>query len=73
MLVLKSKTLAAVINIPLSLLFFFRFGLIGVAYATVVVYAITFLALFIIGIGSLSNQGFLTFKFKNRVKHLLSR
>lgn len=52
-------TLAAVLNVPLNIVFFTKFGLIGIAYSTLVVFLAQGVALYVLSIRKMKQQGYL--------------
>ncbi len=51
--------IAAALNVPLNILFFYQFGLIGIAYSTLVVFLAQAVALYVLSIGRMKRQGYL--------------
>jgi len=52
-------SLAALTNIPLNLIFFYKFGLIGIAYSTIIVFFISAVSMSILGIQKMKQAGYL--------------
>ena len=51
--------IAAALNVPLNILFFYEFGLIGIAYSTLVVFLAQAVALYVLSIRRMKRQGYL--------------
>jgi len=51
--------IAAALNVPLNILFFYEFGLIGIAYSTLVVFLAQAVALYVLSIRKMKHQGYL--------------
>lgn len=52
-------SLAALTNIPLNLVFFYKFGLIGIAYSTIIVFFISAVSMSILGFRRMKKAGYL--------------
>jgi O-antigen/teichoic acid export membrane protein len=51
--------IAAALNVPLNIVFFYEFGLIGIAYSTLVVFLAQAVALYVLSIRRMKRQGYL--------------
>lgn len=51
--------IAAALNVPLNILFFYEFGLIGIAYSTLIVFLAQAVALYVLSIRRMKRQGYL--------------
>ena len=51
--------IAAALNVPLNILFFYEFGLIGIAYSTLVVFLAQAVAFYVLSIRRMKRQGYL--------------
>jgi O-antigen/teichoic acid export membrane protein len=56
---LISSTIRAIIKIPLNIILFYKFGLIGIAYASIIVYLVANTFISIVGFITLKRQGYL--------------
>lgn len=52
-------SITAVVNIPLNVIFFYRFGLIGIAYSTIIVFFVEAVLISILSLIRLRRQGYL--------------
>jgi len=58
-LLLMVYAIAAALNIPLNIIFFYEFGLIGIAYSTLIVFLAQAVALYVLSIRRMKRQGYL--------------
>lgn len=58
-LLLVVVAIAAALNVPLNILFFYEFGLIGIAYSTLVVFLAQAVALYALSVRRMKRQGYL--------------
>jgi len=58
-LLLVVFAIAAALNVPLNIFFFYEFGLIGIAYSTLIVFLAQAVALYVLSIRRMKRQGYL--------------
>jgi len=58
-MVLIGRSIMAVLNIPLNLIFFTLYGLIGIAYSTIIIYSVGGLLISILSYQAMKKQGYL--------------